>query len=125
MDKKSLIIGGVTVLVCLLIGFYLGSSSVKGLLGGTTAATWTAANLVSQGTLDVAGVSTLAGANTLSGVNTLSGATTTISGYACIKIPIVGSATTLYLLASTTANAAGNTTYYPLLATSTKPTYCP
>ena len=76
MNKKTLIIGGAIVL-SLLVGFYIGSISAKRVLGGTTAATWTAANLVSNGTLDVAATATFSGATVLGSSGTA------ISNYKC------------------------------------------
>jgi len=69
-NNKFLLTGGALVLVSLLVGLFLGSSIFKGnlSLGGSTQATWTAANLVSEGTVTAAtGLTVSAGGATVAG----------------------------------------------------------
>ena len=98
----------VALLVLVLVG---GNQSVPN-LGGSTSATWTAANLVSNGTLTVAGATILTGAITITGSST-AGTVTAGSVVNGNSTTTVASFTTTTLTAAQICGSAGVLEFVP------------
>lgn len=81
--------------------------------GGSTSATWTAANLVSEGTITSSGAATLASASVtdtlgVTGTTTLSDGLNLNNAGLCVNFYATSSATRVHLTASTTGTMPGS-----------------